>query len=312
MNSLTLAYTKIALAMAIVGSSVVFGKLIISSFPIFLASELRFIVASIILVLFLVGKERQFPSIKFKDLLVLFIQALTGVFLFNVFMLYGLKYTTAIEAGIIMSILPAVIALVSLLLLKERLTKRKGFGILFAVLGVLLINLLGGKIGDIHSLLGNLLIFGAVLGETLFITLGKLISNKLTPLTISTMMSIFGLIMFLPFSIKEAKSFDFSSVGLGDWLNILYFGIVVTVLAFLLMYQGLSIVSASSAGVFTSILPLSSVILSFLILKEELLFPHLLGILFVVIAIFLISRDSEGEEFVSPNSEVAVDNENPN
>ncbi|WP_226530649.1 EamA family transporter [Metabacillus niabensis] len=57
-------------------------------------------------------------------------------------------------------------------------------------------------------------------------------------------MSIFGLIMFLPFSIYEAKEFDFSSVGTGDWINILYFGIVVTVLAFLL-YQGLSKVPAS-------------------------------------------------------------------
>nr|WP_264196197.1 hypothetical protein [Metabacillus niabensis] len=50
--------------------------------------------------------------------------------------------------------------------------------------------------------------------------------------------------MFLPFSIYEAKEFDFSSVGTGDWINILYFGIVVTVLAFLL-YQGLSKVPAS-------------------------------------------------------------------
>lgn len=302
MNPSILAYTKIALAMAIVGSSVVFGKLIISSFPVFLASELRFIVASIILIPFLLLQEKQFPSICFKDLFVLFLQAFTGVFLFNIFMLYGLRFTTAIEAGILTSTLPAVIGLVSFLFLKERLTIKKGLGIIFAVLGVLLINLIGGELGNINSLLGNLLILGAVLGETLFITLGKSVSNRFTPLTISTMMSIFGLIMFLPFSIYEAKEFDFSSVGIGDWINILYFGIVVTVLAFLLMYQGLSKVPASSAGVLTSVIPLSSVILSFLILKEELLLSHLLGMLFVLIAIFFISKDSSGEELESKSS----------
>lgn len=293
MNTSKLAYLKIALAMAIVGSSVVFGKLIILSFPVFLASELRFLVSSIILILLLLLKEKQLPSIGLKDLMILFLQALTGVFLFNVLMLNGLKYTTAIEAGIITSTLPAVVALIALVLLKERLTKRKVLGIIFAVLGVLMINFIGGELGDVHSLLGNLLIFGAVLGEALFITLGKLVSNRLSPLTISTMMSIFGLIMFFPFSIKEAKSFDFSSIGLGDWINILYFGMVVTVLAFLLMYQGLAKVSANSAGVLTSVLPLSSVILSFLILKEALLFTHLSGIVFVLIAIFIISKDSE-------------------
>ncbi|MDX8362130.1 DMT family transporter [Cytobacillus sp. IB215316] len=302
MNPSILAYAKIFLAMAIVGSSVVFGKLIISSFPVFLASELRFIVATIILVPFLLLQEKQFPSIRLKDLFILFLQAFTGVFLFNIFMLYGLKYTTAIEAGIITSTLPAVIGLISFLFLKERLSRTKGLGIMFGVLGVLLINLIDGELGTINSLLGNLLIFGAVLGETLFITMGKSVSNRFTPLTISTLMSIFGLIMFLPFAIYEAKEFDFSSVGIMDWMNILYFGIVVTVLAFLLMYQGLSKVPASSAGVLTSVIPFSSVILSFLILKEELLVSHLFGMLFVLLAIFFISKDSSGEKFETKSS----------
>ncbi|MED4462457.1 DMT family transporter [Metabacillus fastidiosus] len=302
MNQVTSAYIKIALAMAIVGSSVVFGKLIISSFPVFLASELRFIIATIILIILLLRQEKKFPCIGFKDLIIFFLQAFTGVFLFNIFMLYGLKFTTAIEAGIITSTLPAVIGLVSFLFLKEKLTIKKGLGIIFAVIGVLSINFIDNGSSNINSLLGNLLIFGAVLGETLFITLGKSVSNRFTPLTISTMMSVSGLIMFLPFAIYEAKEFDFASVGMGDWINILYFGIVVTVLAFLLMYQGLSKVSASSAGVLTSVLPLSSVILSFFILKEEISFSHLLGILFILIAIFFISKESSDGEVNSKPS----------
>ncbi|WP_126429009.1 DMT family transporter [Brevibacillus marinus] len=287
-----LAYTKIALAMAIVGSSVVVGKLIISSFPVFLASALRFMVASMILIPLLLRQEKQFPIIGFQDLLVLFLQALTGIFLFNVFLLYGLKYTNAMEAGIITSTLPAAIGLVSVIFLKERLSIKKGLGILFAVFGILLMNLIGGEHGDRNAFLGTLLILGAVFGETLFITLGKLVANRLTPLTISTMMSIFGLLMFLPFAVYEAKNFDFATVGIGDWIYILYFGIVVTVLAFLLMYQGLAKVPASSAGVLTSVVPLSSVILSFLMLKEEFLFTHLLGMVLVLLAIFFISTDS--------------------
>lgn len=278
--------------MAIVGSSVVAGKLIVSSFPIFLASELRFIVATIILIPTLLLREKRFPTIKYKDFILLFIQALTGVFLFNIFMLYGLKYTTAVQAGIITSTLPAVIGFASYLFLKEKLSSRKIVGIIMAVLGVLCINIVGGEAEKMNSLFGNLLIFGAVVGETLFITLGKSVSERMSPLSISTMMSILGVFMFLPFAIYEAKHFDFLSVGRWDWMNILYFGIVVTVLAFLLMYEGLSKVSASSAGVFTSILPVSAVLLSFIILKEEIFLSHLLGILLVMISICFISIDS--------------------
>lgn len=212
--------------------------------------------------------------------------------MFNIFMLYGLKYTTAIEAGIITSTLPAVIGLFSFILLKEKLTVKKGFGIAFAVLGVLCFNLIGNSLDGNNSLKGNLLIFGAVLGETLFIIMGKSLSNKVTPLTISTMMSIFGLIMFLPFAIYEAIGFDFSNVGIGAWINILYFGIVVTVVAFLLMYQGLSRVPANSTGVLTSLIPISSIFLSFFILKEQIYLTHLLGMFLVLIAIIFISKES--------------------
>lgn len=299
MSQTILAYSKIALAMAIVGSSVVAGKLIISSFPVFLASELRFVIATIILIPILLIREKRFPSIQPRDFLSLFFQALAGVFLFNVFMLYGLKFTTAAKAGIITSTLPAVVGLVSYLFLKEKLSAKKILGMILAVLGVLSINVVGGESGNpLDSLFGNLLIFGAVVGETLFITLGKSVSKRVSPLTISTMMSLLGVVMFLPFSIYEGVRFDFSTVDLLDWMNILYFGVVVTVLAFLLMYEGLSKVPASSAGVFTSVLPVSAVVLSFLVLKEEILLTHLVGITLVIISILLISKDDPQSESV--------------
>ncbi|MUL34291.1 DMT family transporter [Priestia megaterium] len=296
MKQTIVAYIKISLAMAIVGSSVVAGKLILSSFPIFLASEFRFIIATLILIPLLLWREKRIAAIKPKVLLILFLQALTGVFLFNIFMLYGLKFTTAIEAGVITSTLPAIIGIISFVFLKERLTPKKIIGIILAVIGVLLMNVISGGSSSINSLLGNSLIIGAVLTEALFITLGKSVSSKVSPLTISTMMSIFGLILFLPFALYEAKNFTFSTVDIIDWLNILYFGVVITVIAFLLMYQGLSKVSASSAGILTSILPLSTVILSFLVLKEKILLSHIVGMAFVLVAIFVLSKESTKEE----------------
>lgn len=295
MKGTIIAYVQISLAMMIVGSSVVAGKLIISSFPVFLASGLRFIVASLILVPLLLWKEKRLPRIERSVFGILFLQALTGVFLFNIFMLYGLKFTTAVEAGIITSTLPAVIGVIAVLFLKEKLSRTKIIGILLAVVGVLFMNIMSGEGSNVSSLLGNSLIIGSVLTEALFISLGKAISHKVTPLTISTMMSVFGFILFLPFSIYEGMSFSFSSVDMMDWMNILYFGVVVTVLAFLLMYQGLTKVSASSAGVLTSVLPLSTVVLSFLILKEEILISHLLGMLFIIAAIFILSKDTSRE-----------------
>ncbi|MED0673622.1 DMT family transporter [Aneurinibacillus aneurinilyticus] len=295
MNEHLISSLKIVLAMIIVGSSVVAGKLIVQSFPVFLASELRFLIATIILFPILI-KFEGFPSIGKRDLLILFLQALFGVFLFNIFMLYGLTITTAIEGGIITSTIPAVTGCLAFLFLREKLTKSVITGILLAVLGTLTINFSDSftTVGRGSSpLLGNLLIFGAVISEALFIIFGKFIVQRVSPLAISTIVSIFGTILFLPFSLYEGNRFNFGEVSIAEWGLVFYFGIVVTVIAFILMYQGVSKVSASTAGVLTGVLPMSSVILSVVILGEKVSFIHLIGIGFTLTAIYLIAKPAK-------------------
>ncbi|MFC0562552.1 DMT family transporter [Halalkalibacter alkalisediminis] len=295
MNERISAHLKIIFAMAIVGSSVVAGKLLVESFPVFLASELRFLIAALILVPLLL-KIEGIPAFSKKDIGILFLQALSGVFLFSIFMLYGLKYTTAMEGGIITSTLPAVVAVIAFIMLKEKLTRFTIIGILLAVGGTLAINI-SGAFSDIERgaapILGNLLIIGAVIGEALFIIFGKSISKRVSPLAISTMVSVFGVILFLPLAVYEATSFPLTEVSLKDWGLIFYFGVVVTVLAFVLMYQGIEKVPASTAGVLTGVLPISAVLLSSLILKESLSSFHVIGMVLVLAAIYLISVDSK-------------------
>lgn len=294
MNDVFTAYVKIGLAMAIVGSSVVVGKLMIATFPVFLVSELRLLVSLVILIPVMLKQENGIPFINSKDRRYLFLQSLTGIFLFNVFMLYGLKLTSAVESGIITSITPAIVGVIASVFLKERLGRNTQIGILLAVLGTLVINVLGSFLhGDRgpNPMLGNTLILGAVICEALFITIAKSLLGRMTPLTISTMICIFASLLFLPLAIYEAVSFDFLGVALVDWFYVFYHGIVVTVIAFNLMYQGVSKVSASTAGVFTGVLPVSAIILSYVVLREEFLWSHVIGFCCVFLSILIISRD---------------------
>ncbi|WP_416150274.1 DMT family transporter [Salipaludibacillus sp. HK11] len=297
MNEKVLAYLKVIAAMVIVGSSVVVGKILIQTMPIFLASELRFLVASLILVPLLIFKE-GIPSLNKKDIVVLFFQSLAGVFLFSIFMLYGLKFTTAMEAGIVTSTLPAMVALLAYFILKEKLTRNKIVGILTAILGVIVLNVSGinEMEGDNLKMLGNLLILGAVMGEALFIILGKSISKRISPLAITAGVSIIGVLLFLPMAIYDILNANYSFGSAHDWLLIFYFGIVVTVLAFLFMYQGIAILPATTVGVLTSVLPLSTAILSFFFLRELIYYYHLMGFFLIFIAIYFTSREESNQE----------------
>ncbi len=291
-----MAYAELTLAMAIVGSSVVVGKLIVDRFPVFLANGLGLVVAVAILVPLLLRLEGGFPAVGKKDLLVLFLQAFTGIFLFRVLLLYGLTLTTAAESGIITSTTPAVTGLIAFFFLREKLGRNTWAGIVLAVLGILSINVAGttAEAGPGPSpLLGNLLVFGAVVGEALFTIFAKLASNRTTPLATSTAASVFALLIFLPFSVREAIGFDFSGLSPVDWIPVFYYGVFVTVVAFFLWFRGVSKVPASTAAVFTGVLPVSALLLSYLVLDEPARGSHLVGIACVLLGILLISRAPE-------------------
>lgn len=116
-----------------------------------------------------------------RDILILFAQALCGMFfLFRIFLLEGLKYTTAMEGGMITSTAPAMLAILSVVFfLKEGLSTPVILGILLCVFfGIVLIN-----IGDLlasqnpielsGNVIGNSLILMAVIGESFFSILRK-------------------------------------------------------------------------------------------------------------------------------------------
>ncbi|EWH23133.1 DMT family transporter [Bacillus haynesii] len=282
-------YFSLALAMAIVGSSVVVGKLMVKTIPVFLSSGIRFFIAAAVLMILLFWIEKGFPALSKKDVFVLLLQSFTGVFLFSICMLYGVKLTTGMESGIITSTTPMAVGVLAFFLLKEKIEKRMAAGIVLAVIGVLAINLFGagGQAGSSFALMGNLLIAAAVIGEAMFTLLAKLLSPHISALAISAFVSLFGFLFFLPFAVIEAVSFDFSGPGLLDWSYVLYYALIVTVLAFYLWYNGVTKVPAGVSGIFTSVLPVSAVVLSGVILKEQFTFVHLIGIVFVIAGIFV-------------------------
>ncbi len=285
-------YVKMACAMLILGSYVVAGKLITAKFPVFLASELRLLLAVLFLYLLMVIQKKRFPRLSKRDNLIVFTQSFFGTFIFNVCFLYGLKYTSGIESGIVFSTTAAWIGLISFFILKEKIGNSQLLGIFCAVLGVLALNVLGSLEQQDHSfhLLGNLLILCTVIGEAIFVTFGKLTSKQVSPLTITFMVNLYGCALFLPFALFELPSFSFAEITFADWMLIVYAGIIVAVFAFVLMTQAVKEAPANRIAPFTAIVPLSAVFFSYFILNEPIVWYHYIGLLFVLLGIYFSTR----------------------
>ncbi|XOS94228.1 EamA family transporter [Brevibacillus laterosporus] len=106
-------------------------------------------------------------------------------------------------------------------------------------------------------------------------------------------MSIIGAILFLPLAIHDSLSIDFSQISISVWLLVFYTAIIVTILAVILMNQGLKVIPASVASVFTALTPITTILLSSLVLKEDIYWYHILGMGFVVLGIIVLTRTNE-------------------
>jgi drug/metabolite transporter (DMT)-like permease len=277
--------------MVIVGSSVVAGKLLVATLPVHLASALRFGCAALVLVPLLLAREGR-PRVSARSLAVMLAQAACGGLLFNVLLLLqGLRTTSAGAAGIITSTTPGGHGLRGLFTAgRTARAAHPGRGGAVRARG-------GGHQpprrgagrtgrGPGRQSAGA----RAVLAESLFLLLRKAVPEPLSPLAVSTFMTVFGLALFAPGALLEARGFDFATVDAASWATVAYYGLVVTVAAYLLWFQGVTRVGAGTAGVFTAVMPVSAVGLSALVLGEAPGWGHLAGAGLVLAGIWCICR----------------------
>lgn len=278
--------------MAIVGSSIVVGKAAVARLPVFLLSGLRFAVASLILVVLVAVLERPLPRLSRRDLAVLALQAFAGIFAFNVLLLYGLSFTSAAEGGIVTSTTPAVAATLAVVALRERWSRVRTLGVVLAMLGIGALNVAGDGLGarGPRPLLGNLLVFGAVLGEAVFVVCSRVVSLRLSPVVVAAAISALGFLMFLPPALLELRAFPLSRLAAADWLFVAYYGVLATVVAFLFWASGVARVPASAASIFTGVLPVSALAFSYLALGEHVTSTHLMAAALVVAGILVLAR----------------------
>lgn len=290
----TQAFVCLFLAMGIVGSSVVFGKVITVQFPLFLASELRFFIASLLIVPVFFRKENQWRRISKRDWRILIGMAFCGQFVFTICMLIGLRYTSGVTAGALTSTTPLFMTLVTCGILKEKLRAGQAAGIFMASLGILLLNseaLLSYDRGTgEQEFIGNIWICLAVMGEAIFLLLAKKLDAPLPGLYITGLLSVLGAMMFFPLAAYEAVDFSWGAVSWQDWLCLFYFGAVYTVLAYVLWFRGLAAVSGGTASSFTAVMPLSAAALSLVFLQENCSWLQAAALVLIIFAILFLAK----------------------
>lgn len=289
------AYLLLSLGMALAGSSVVVGKILVDAMPIYASQFLVLLIALVAIIPASYCIEGSFKTFELTrmDVLYLFLQSLTGMFLFRIFLLEGLKRTTAMESGIITSTAPAILAILSIIMLKEIVKRNVAIGIFICVIGIMIINSnldTNTYFGNYNErLIGNGFLLLAVIGESLFSIFRKKQSFDNRPLTSSAIIIFFSFVLFAPLGIVELVT-SVQSISSITWGALAFYALLCTVLAYICWFKGIAQVEVNVAAGFAGVMPITSVTLSIIVLGEPLTLKLLLGSIITLLGIYTISN----------------------
>lgn len=288
-------YLKLAAVTMIWGGTFVAGRFLADSLSPLFAASLRFLLASVALLVFLLLARVPLARPSPRQWLQLALLGFFGIFFYNLCFFYGLHYINASRASLIVALNPAVIGLASWLLFKEHLSRAKVFGIVICIAGASLVIVSRNPqllAGNPDAWIGDLLIFGCVLGWGVYSLFSKDLNQTLGPVQTVTYSILLGtLMLWVTSTVRgELSVAALASLGATQWMSLMYLGVLGSALAYIGYYDGIRKIGATRSGVFIALNPLTAVILGALLLGEQLTLAMCLGGGLILAGIFLCNK----------------------
>jgi drug/metabolite transporter (DMT)-like permease len=255
--------------------------------PVNLALLRWFIAAAgYIVILPFLGKMKT--KFELKDMPRLLIISFANVPLYHLSLNYGETSVSAGLAGLLVSVGPILIVLLSRASLKEKIGRKLSISLIVATSGAVILSI-QQITGPSGSLLGIFEILLTALAYALFAVLAKPLIGKYGALPIAIRAGALGTLMLLPL-LSESFVFQVTKLSVAGWLSILYLSLLSTVLGYSFFYTLLSRGAVSKLSIQLYLIPIVSLISGFLILGEQITIYTFIGGAFLLSAIALVTR----------------------
>ena len=233
-------------------------------------------------------------KIEIKDFKLIIICAFFGMGLNMITALNGLYNSTPINSAIITTIAPIFIFIISVILLKERITKIKYFGVFIGFIGTLTLILLNEKsaANAPNINLGNFYFFINSLSYAIYFVLVKPLTKKYNMITIMKWLFLFSIIINMPFGLLEFSEIKWVEISGSSLIKISYVVFCTTFLVYLLNLYALKNLKASTVGMFIYLQPVIGILFAIYRGADKLTVADATSVLLVFIGVYLVSKKS--------------------
>lgn len=239
---------------------------------------IRFSLATVFVVLVLKarGEILRFDRDDFLRVLLL---GILGIAACQALFIQGIARTTAGNASLLVGTTPIFVTLMSVLLQIEGISPMGVVGVGLSFVGTALI--IGAGAGGIsasdETLMGNLLVLASSASWSMYTLVAQSLMRRYSPLKVTALAMLVGTPFLLLLSLGDAMRQPWASVSAEGWLGVCYSFALATALAFVIWNNSVRKVGNTRTAVFSNLIPIVAVALSWVLLGEALVTWQIVG-----------------------------------
>ena len=241
------------------------------------------------LISFFIPKE----TIERKDFLRIAFTALFGMCINMLMFFKGLQLSTPINSGVIVTLTPIIILILSAFFLKEKLTQFKFLGIVLGFTGALLLILYGNSNKVINApdiSLGNTMLLINAVSFGAYLVMVKPLTKKYSTVTLMKWMFLLGVIYTFPFTITEFIEVSWETLPFEAIWRIGFVVVGTTFLTYMFNVYALKTLPATTIGAFTYLQPIITIVYAVITGNDILDGVKILACLLVFLGVYLVSK----------------------
>jgi len=217
--------------------------------------------------------------------------ALFGIAINMLAFFKGLSYTSPIMGAVLMVTTPIIVLILSTIIMKERMQKRKVLGIILGLTGTVTIILYGkSMINAPNATLGNLLIFFNAVSYAFYLIIVKKLMDKYNAFTFVKWIYTFGFIMVLPFGWNEFQAINWEIIPNPILWKIGFVILFSTFFTYLLNLLSMRELKPTTVAVFIYLQPLFATVIAVSYGKDDLSLVKLLSAVLIFGGVYLVTQ----------------------
>lgn len=271
------------------GANIVAVKYLLISLSPINVILVRFITGSVLLFLLLLFIEDV--KVAYRDMWRLALLGAIGITVYQLFFTYALKYTSAVNVGILINMSPIYGSFLSALLGYDKFARKRLVAIIAGFIGVLILMTKGDwRVLLTSDIRGTSLALLASLSWALYTILSKPLLDKHSPLKVTAYSMLAGSILlgcFVPAFFVPAEMARLSLTG---WMVIVFSILFSIVIAFFLWYRAVARIGLNRTMVYQYCVPATAAAAAYFVSGETLNIYQLVGGVIIFVSVYLARR----------------------